>query len=123
MIEIIGDPVSEAVGLLAEVFQIYSRRSTVIVAGSVCARGSSVRAEVNVGTGAGDADPGIVAVGDTGRLDLVADTLAYGIVLQAIEVTTALVLGVPAMLSEGLRWGDIRRDADELGQRSDQSGL
>jgi len=49
--------------------------------------------------------------------------LAYGIVLQAIEVTTALVLGVPAMLSEGLRWGDIRRDADELGQRSGQGGV
>lgn len=43
--------------------------------------------------------------------------LAYGIVLQAIEVTTALVLGVPALLTEGLGWRDIRRGADELAQR------
>jgi phosphatidyl-myo-inositol alpha-mannosyltransferase len=43
--------------------------------------------------------------------------LAYGIVLQAVEVVTAVLLGVPALLSEGLRWGDIRRSADELAQR------
>jgi phosphatidyl-myo-inositol alpha-mannosyltransferase len=42
--------------------------------------------------------------------------LAYGIVLQAIEVTTALALGVPALLSEGLGWRDIRRSADEIAQ-------
>ena len=30
--------------------------------------------------------------------------LAYGIILQAIEVTTALVLGVPALLREGVSW-------------------
>jgi len=35
--------------------------------------------------------------------------LAYGIILQAIEVVTALVLGVPALLKEGLSWQDIRR--------------
>ncbi len=34
--------------------------------------------------------------------------LAYGIVLQAVEVTTALALGVPALLGEGLTWRDIR---------------
>ena len=34
--------------------------------------------------------------------------LAYGIILQAVEVTTALLLGVPALLGEGLRWQDIR---------------
>jgi phosphatidylinositol alpha-mannosyltransferase len=42
--------------------------------------------------------------------------LAYGIVLQAIEVTTALVLGVPALLTEGLSWRDIRRSAEEVEQ-------
>ena len=42
--------------------------------------------------------------------------LAYGIVLQAIEVTTALVLGVPALLTEGLSWRDIRRGAEEVEQ-------
>jgi phosphatidyl-myo-inositol alpha-mannosyltransferase len=34
--------------------------------------------------------------------------LAYGIILQAVEVLTALVLGVPALLGEGLTWQDIR---------------
>jgi phosphatidylinositol alpha-mannosyltransferase len=39
--------------------------------------------------------------------------LAYGIILQAIEVLTALLLGIPALLREGLTWQDIRpaRDA------------
>jgi phosphatidylinositol alpha-mannosyltransferase len=35
--------------------------------------------------------------------------LAYGIILQAIEILTALLLGVPALLREGLTWQDIRR--------------
>ncbi len=35
--------------------------------------------------------------------------LAYGIILQAVEVLTALLLGVPALLKEGLSWQDIRR--------------
>jgi phosphatidylinositol alpha-mannosyltransferase len=35
--------------------------------------------------------------------------LAYGIILQAVEVLTALVLGVPALLKEGLSWRDLRR--------------
>jgi phosphatidyl-myo-inositol alpha-mannosyltransferase len=34
--------------------------------------------------------------------------LAYGILLQAVEVLTALALGVPALLGEGLRWSDVR---------------
>ena len=34
--------------------------------------------------------------------------LAYGILLQAVEVVTALALGAPALLAEGLRWQDIR---------------
>ncbi len=34
--------------------------------------------------------------------------LAYGIILQAVEVLTALALGVPALLGEGLSWRDIR---------------
>ncbi len=39
--------------------------------------------------------------------------LAYGIILQAVEVLTALLLGIPALLREGLTWQDIRpvRDA------------
>jgi phosphatidylinositol alpha-mannosyltransferase len=41
-------------------------------------------------------------------------SLAYGIVLQAIEVATALLLGVPALVSEGLSWKALRRTTDEL---------
>jgi phosphatidyl-myo-inositol alpha-mannosyltransferase len=37
--------------------------------------------------------------------------LAYGIILQAVEVVTALALGVPALLREGLSWRDIRESA------------
>jgi len=35
--------------------------------------------------------------------------LAYGILLQAVEVITALALGVPALLGEGLSWSEIRQ--------------
>jgi phosphatidylinositol alpha-mannosyltransferase len=35
--------------------------------------------------------------------------VAYGIILQAVEVLTALGLGVPALLREGLTWEDIKR--------------
>lgn len=37
-----------------------------------------------------------------------ADALGYGIVLQAVELTTAVVMGVPALLGEGLTWRDVR---------------
>ena len=37
-----------------------------------------------------------------------AAAVAYGIILQAVEVVTALALGVPALLAEGLTWHDIR---------------
>jgi phosphatidyl-myo-inositol alpha-mannosyltransferase len=35
-------------------------------------------------------------------------SLAYGIILQAIEVLTALALGVPSLLREGMTWREIR---------------
>jgi phosphatidylinositol alpha-mannosyltransferase len=38
--------------------------------------------------------------------------IAYGIVLQAVEVLTALALGIPALLGEGLTWRDIRVSAN-----------
>ncbi len=41
--------------------------------------------------------------------------LAYGIILQAVEVLTALGLGVPALLREGISWSDLR------GSRSDSA--
>jgi phosphatidylinositol alpha-mannosyltransferase len=34
--------------------------------------------------------------------------IAYGIVLQAVEIATAVVMGVPALLHEGLSWRDVR---------------
>jgi phosphatidyl-myo-inositol alpha-mannosyltransferase len=37
--------------------------------------------------------------------------LAYGIILQAVEVLTALALGIPALLGEGLTWREIRSSA------------
>ncbi len=37
-----------------------------------------------------------------------ADALGYGIVLQAVEVTTAVILGIPSLLGEGLSWRDVR---------------
>lgn len=40
-----------------------------------------------------------------------ADALGYGIVLQAVEVATALALGMPAMLGEGVTWRDVKTRA------------
>ena len=34
--------------------------------------------------------------------------LAYGIILQAVEILAALAMGIPALLGEGLTWQDIR---------------
>jgi phosphatidylinositol alpha-mannosyltransferase len=36
------------------------------------------------------------------------DALAYGIVLQAVELATAVALGLPALLREGMSWRDMR---------------
>ena len=37
-----------------------------------------------------------------------ADALGYGIILQAVEIATAVVMGAPALLTEGLSWRDVR---------------
>ncbi|MBU3674618.1 MAG: glycosyltransferase [Solirubrobacteraceae bacterium] len=57
-----------------------------------------------------------------------ADALGYGIVLQAVELTTAVVMGVPALLGEGLTWKDVRMRAIHstpvrLGPVEKQAGL
>jgi phosphatidylinositol alpha-mannosyltransferase len=39
------------------------------------------------------------------------DALAYGIVLQAVEIATAVALGMPALLGEGLSFKDMRMRA------------
>jgi phosphatidyl-myo-inositol alpha-mannosyltransferase len=38
----------------------------------------------------------------------VADALAYGIILQAVEIATAFIMGAPALLREGMSWRDVR---------------
>jgi phosphatidylinositol alpha-mannosyltransferase len=44
--------------------------------------------------------------------------LAYGIILQAVEVLTALALGIPALLGEGLTWREIRAESASAGDRA-----
>jgi phosphatidylinositol alpha-mannosyltransferase len=51
--------------------------------------------------------------------------LAYGIILQAVELLTALLLGVPALLSEGMSWQDIRdarREEQSVAIETEPSG-
>jgi phosphatidylinositol alpha-mannosyltransferase len=36
------------------------------------------------------------------------DALGYGIILQAVEITTAVVMGMPALVKEGLSWREVR---------------
>jgi phosphatidylinositol alpha-mannosyltransferase len=40
-----------------------------------------------------------------------ADALAYGIILQAVEIATAVVMGAPALVKEGVSWRDVRMRA------------
>ena len=37
-----------------------------------------------------------------------ADALGYGIILQAVEVATAVVMGAPALVKEGISWREVR---------------
>jgi phosphatidyl-myo-inositol alpha-mannosyltransferase len=39
------------------------------------------------------------------------DALAYGVILQGVEIATAVVLGLPALVREGLTWSDLRVQA------------
>jgi phosphatidyl-myo-inositol alpha-mannosyltransferase len=36
------------------------------------------------------------------------DGLAYGIILQAVEIATAVMMGMPALVREGMTWKDLR---------------
>jgi phosphatidyl-myo-inositol alpha-mannosyltransferase len=40
-----------------------------------------------------------------------ADALAYGVILQAVEIATAVTLGLPALVREGVTWQDMRMRA------------
>ncbi len=62
------------------------------------------------------------------------DGVAFGVILQAVEVTTAIIMGMPALLKEGMSWREIRlramhttpvklpaRPSPRAGARSQQS--
>jgi phosphatidylinositol alpha-mannosyltransferase len=34
--------------------------------------------------------------------------VAYGVILQAVEVTTAVLMGAPALVKEGMSWREVR---------------
>ncbi len=36
------------------------------------------------------------------------DAIAYGIILQAVEIATAVLMGMPALVNEGLSWREVR---------------
>jgi len=40
-----------------------------------------------------------------------AHALGYGIILQAVEIATAIVMGMPALVNEGMSWRDVRMRA------------
>ena len=53
----------------------------------------------------------VISVLHTGFGVGTADALAYGVILQAVEIATAVALGLPALVREGLTWGDLRMQA------------
>ncbi len=48
--------------------------------------------------------------------------LAYGLILQAVEIVAAVTLGVPALLREGLSVSELRREAREAETHEEQVG-
>ncbi len=53
----------------------------------------------------------VISVLHTGFGIGTADALAYGVILQAVEIATAVMLGLPALVREGLTWSDLRVQA------------
>lgn len=53
----------------------------------------------------------VISVLHTGFGIGTADALAYGVILQAVEIATAVALGLPALVREGLSWSDLRVQA------------
>jgi phosphatidyl-myo-inositol alpha-mannosyltransferase len=49
-----------------------------------------------------------VAVLHTGWHVSYGDGVAYGVILQAVEVATAVLLGMPALLKEGMSWKEVK---------------
>ncbi len=52
-----------------------------------------------------------ISVLTTGFHVSAADALAYGVILQAVEIATSLGLGLPALVREGMTWSDLRMQA------------
>jgi phosphatidylinositol alpha-mannosyltransferase len=48
------------------------------------------------------------AVLHTGWHVSIPDGVAYGVILQAVEVATAVLMGMPALLKEGMSWREVR---------------
>ena len=53
----------------------------------------------------------MISILHTGFGVTTADGLAYGVILQAVEIATAVALGLPALVREGLTWSDLRVQA------------
>jgi phosphatidylinositol alpha-mannosyltransferase len=53
----------------------------------------------------------VISVLTTGWGVSASDALAYGVILQAVEIATAVGLGLPALFREGLTWSDLRIQA------------
>jgi phosphatidylinositol alpha-mannosyltransferase len=53
----------------------------------------------------------VISVLHTGFGVSTADALAYGVILQGVEIATAVALGLPALVREGLTWSDLRVQA------------
>ena len=53
----------------------------------------------------------VISVLTTGWGVSASDALAYGVILQAVEIATAVALGLPALFREGLTWSDLRIQA------------
>jgi phosphatidyl-myo-inositol alpha-mannosyltransferase len=70
----------------------------------------------------------VISVLATGYGVAAADALAYGVILQAVEIATAVGLGVPALVREGMSWSDVRLRAmsaapvrlQPVGRRADE---
>lgn len=50
----------------------------------------------------------VISVLTTGYGVGAADALAYGVILQAVEIATAVALGLPALVREGMSWSDVK---------------
>jgi phosphatidylinositol alpha-mannosyltransferase len=50
----------------------------------------------------------VISVLTTGYGVAASDALAYGVILQGVEIATAVALGLPALVREGMTWSDVK---------------